>query len=155
VEQPAGSDPIPASVPAPASDARKPARKAAKPPPRIEAPGDPAALEKLVGAAKGYRPLYHHLEAQIRRAIPGVAIAARDRYIAVGAPLEFAAINPLPTEVRLGVSLGDRGFDARLQQAKLRGPGPGITHMLVLTDARQVNDELIALLKAANARVNA
>ena len=147
---PAGSDPVPAS----ASDTRKPAKKAAKPPPRVEA-GDQAPLEKLVAAAKGYRPLYHHLEVQIRRAIPGAVIAARDRYIAIGAPLEFAAINPLPTEVRLGIALGDRPFDARLLQAKLRGPGPGITHMVVLTDARQVNDELLALLKAANARVNA
>jgi hypothetical protein len=141
----AGSDPKPAS---------KPAKKAPKPPPRIEAPADPAALEKLVAVAKGYRPLYHHLEAQIRRAIPGVVVAARDRYVAIGAPLELAAVTLHPTEIRLGLALGDRPFDATLQQAKLRGPGPTITHMLVLTDARQVNDELLALVKAANARVN-
>jgi len=41
-----------------------------------------------------------------------------------------------------------------VQQAKLRGPGPAITHMVVLTDARQVNDELLALVRAANHRVN-
>jgi hypothetical protein len=150
--------PVPAAPAHPAAspagpDGKKPAKKAAKPPPRVE-PADPAQLEKLAAAAKGYRPLYHHLEAQIRRAIPGVVIAARDRYIAIGAPLEFAAINPLPTEVRLGLALGDQPFDAQLQPAKLRGPGPTITHMLVLTDARQVNDDLLARLKAANAGVN-
>ena len=148
-----GSDPqglTPSSQAAP-----KPAKKPAKPPPLIEPQADPAALEKLVAAAKGYRPLYHHLEAQIRRAIPGAVIAARDRYVAIGAPLEFAAITLHPTEIRLGLALGDHPFDAPLQPAKLRGPGPAITHMLALTDARQVNDHLLGLLKAANARVNA
>ena len=56
--------------------------------------------------------------------------------------------------MRLGLDLGDRPFDPLLQKAKLKGPGPAITHMVVLTDARQVNDELFAAIKAANARVN-
>jgi len=56
--------------------------------------------------------------------------------------------------VRLGLDLGDRAFDARLQEAKLRGAGPAITHMLVLTDARQVDEALSALVASANARVN-
>jgi hypothetical protein len=142
-------------APAPAAAASKPARKAPKPPPRIEPPADPAALEKLVAAAKGYRPLYHHLEAQIRRAIPDAVIAARDRYVAIGGPLEFAAVTLHPTEIRLGLALGDRPFDETVQPAKLRGPGAGITHMVVLTDARQVGDELLSLLKAANAGINA
>jgi hypothetical protein len=133
--------------------APKAARKAPKPQPPIE-PGDPAALEKLVAAAKGYRPLYHHLETQIRRVIPGVVIAAGNRYVAIGAPREFAAITLHPTEIRLGLALGDRPFDTQLQPAKLRGPGAGITHMVVLTDARQVNDALLALVNAANARIN-
>src|SRR5262249_41523828 len=47
-----------------------------------------AELEKLVSAAKGYRPLYHLLEAQIRQAIPGVVVAPRGRYVSLGAPLE-------------------------------------------------------------------
>jgi hypothetical protein len=152
--RPAGSDPKPGPDAGP-KPAPKSVKKAPKPPPRVEAPGDAAALEKLVSAAKGYRPLYQHLEAQIRRAIAGAAVAARDRYVAIGAPLEFAAVTLHPTEVRLGLALGDRPFDAALQPAKLRGSGPTITHMLLLTDARQVNDELLALLKAANARVNA
>jgi len=36
----------------------------------------------------------------------------------------------------------------------MRGPGPAISHMVVLTDARQVNADLLSLIKAANARVN-
>jgi hypothetical protein len=146
----AGAQGLAPAQPTPAQPAPKPAKKAPKPPPLVEPTADPAALEKLVTAAKGYRPLYHHLEAQIRRAIPGAVIAARDRYIAIGAPLEFAAVTLHPTELRLGLALGDRPFDARLQPAKLRGPGAGITHMIVLTDARQVSEDLLALLKAAH-----
>jgi hypothetical protein len=124
-------------------------------PKAVEVPADAAAeLEKLVSAAKGYRPLYHMLEAQIRQAIPGVVVAPSGRYVSFGAPKEFAAVTLHPTEIRLGLDLGDRPFDALMQQAKLRGPGPAIGHMLLLTDARQVNDELLALVRAANERVN-
>ena len=59
------------------------------------------------------------------------------------------------TEVRLGLDLGDRPFDPHVQKSKLKGPGPAITHMIILTDARQVDGALLALLAAANARVNA
>jgi hypothetical protein len=113
-----------------------------------------AALDRLVAAAKGYRPLYHLLEARFRQAIREVTFSAQARYVSVGAPGEFAAITLHATEVRLGLDLGDRAFDARLQKAKLRGPGPAITHMVVLTDARQVDDDLLALISSANSRVN-
>jgi hypothetical protein len=118
-------------------------------------PADAAAeLEKVVGSAKGYRPLYHLLEAQVRRTIPGVIFSAQARYVSVAAPREFAAITLHPTEVRLGLNLGERAFDGRLQKAKLRGPGHAITHMVVLTDARQVDADLLALIASANSRVN-
>ena len=113
-----------------------------------------AAIEKLVAAAKGYRPLYRLLEARIRQAIPGARFSAQARHVSVGAPHEFAAITLQATEVRLGLALGDRGFEATLQKAKLRGPGPAITHMIVLTDARQIDDDLLALIATANGRVN-
>ena len=117
--------------------------------------GDAAAeLEKLVAAAKGYRPLYRLLEAQVRQAIPSVTFSAQGRYVSVAAPREFAAITLHPTEVRLGLDLGERAFDGRLQKAKLRGPGPAITHMVVLTDARQIDDDLLALIAHANRRAN-
>ena len=113
-----------------------------------------AQLDKLLAAAKGYRPLYLLLEAEIRRALPGVTIEPKSTYISVGRPREFGAITLHPTELRLGLDLGDHAFDAQVQKTKLKGPGPAITHMVVLTDARQVNADLLALLAAANARVN-
>ncbi len=94
------------------------------------------------------------LETAIRGALPALILTPRAGYISLGAPAEFAAITLHATEVRLGVDLGERPFDSLLQKAKMKGPGPAITHMAVLTDARQINGELLRLLEAANARVN-
>jgi hypothetical protein len=124
------------------------------PPARVPSARETADLEKLLAAAKGYRPLYQLLEAEIRRAVPGVDVRPRSSYIAFAAPAEFAAVTVHAAELRLGLALGDRPFDATLQRPKMKGPGAAISHMLVLTDARQVNAELINLIKAANARIN-
>ena len=127
----------------------------ARPAEKVAPPRDTTELETLLSAAKGYRPLYHLLEASIRSAVPGVVFSAQARHISVGAPAEFAAITLQATEVRLGLALGNRPCEGMLQKAKLRGHGPGITHMVVLTDARQVNEDLLALIKAAMERVDA
>ena len=133
----------------------RPVRESKELPKAVGPPADAAAdLEKIVAAAKGYRPLYHMLEGQIRQAIPGVTFTPRARYVSLSAPNEFAAVTLHPTEVRIGLDLGDRPFDSQVQKAKLKGPGPAITHMVVLTDARQVNDQLLALIRGANSRVN-
>jgi hypothetical protein len=131
----------------------------AKPARKVEAQKplstDEAALyEKLLAAGKGYRPLYLMLEAEMRKALPGLVVLPKTSYLSLGAPKEFAAVTLHAAEVRLGLNLGDRPFDPHLQKSKLKGPGSGITHMVVLTDARQV-DGALALLAAANTRVNA
>jgi Domain of unknown function (DUF5655) len=141
----------------PAEVEERPANTKPSPPPTAAppTPGDAGALDKLLAAAKGYRPLYRLLEAEVRNAIPGAAFLAKGRYVSVAAPREFAAITLHATEVRLGLDLGDSPFGGRLQPTKLRGPGAAITHMVVLTDARQVDADLLALLQRANGRVNA
>jgi len=125
-----------------------------RPKARALTPKETAELDKLVAAAKGYRPLYQLLESEIRRALPGVTIEPKSGYISIGRPREFAAITLHASELRLGLDLGERAFDAQLQRAKMKGPGRPISHMMVLTDARQVNADLLALLITASARVN-
>jgi hypothetical protein len=118
-------------------------------------PGAAAALEKLIAAAKGYRPLYHMLESELRRALPGLVLTpAKAGYISLAAPREFGALLPTGSELRLGLDLGERAFDAQVQKPRIKGAGGAITHMLVLTDARQINGELMALVMAANTRAN-
>lgn len=149
VDQPAPVEPRTAVEPKAKAKA-----KSAAPPPRAPSPADRDALERLISAAKGYRPLYHMLEAKIRDAVPAATFEASAGYISIGAPREFAAVTLHASELRLGLDLGQHPIDAQLQKAKLKGSGAGISHMLVLTDARQLNDELAALLEAANARAN-
>ena len=124
------------------------------PTPRAPSQREIADLDKLLAAGKGYRPLYQLLEVEIRGAVPGLTITPKPAYISLGAPREFAAVTLHATELRLGLDLGDRPFNAQVQKPRMRGPGPAISHMLVLTDARQVNADLLNFIKAAAARVN-
>ena len=117
-------------------------------------PDQAQSLERLMAQAKGYRPLYQLLEAEVRRAIPDLRLSPTPTHIAFGAPAAFAAVALTAQEVRLGLSLGDRPFDQRLRPVKIKGLDETITHMLVLTDARQINADLISLVLAANARAN-
>jgi hypothetical protein len=130
------------------------AKPAAAPAPRAPSKREAADLDRLIAAAKGYRPLYQLLEGEIRNAVPGVAVLPRSGYISFAAPREFAAVTLHATEIRLGLDLGDRPFEAPLQPARLRGPGAAITHMVALTDARMVNTDLLDLVEAAHARAN-
>lgn len=145
-----------AAMPAQARQVPAPPRLTVVPPAPPPAPAENAAdagrLESIVAAAKGYRPLYVMLEGAIRQAVPGVSFAPAAHYISVCAPREFAAIAPAASEIRLGLDLGNRPHDANLGPARIRGTGPGISHMLILKDARQINAETIALITAAHAR---
>ncbi len=118
-------------------------------------PRQVADLERLLAAAKGYRPLYEWLADEISKALRPVSFVPKNTYVSIGGPREFAAVTMHKTGLRLGLDLGDHPFDAPLQKSNMRGPGPAITHMIVLDDARQINDELMSLLKAAQQRVNA
>jgi Domain of unknown function (DUF5655) len=141
---------MPDREPRPKPAAPRGPRAAAPVPPT---PADAALLAKLIAAGKGYRPLYLMLEEAVRGAVPALALSPRPTHISWGAPQEFAAVTLNASEVRLGLALGERPFDATLQRSRLKGPGAHITHMLVLTDARQVNADLMSLIAGANARV--
>jgi hypothetical protein len=123
-------------------------------PPRASSRREAAAFEKLLAAAKGYRPLYHLLEEAIRQAVAGVSVTPKTGYVSFAAPREFAAVTLHAGELRLGLALGERPHDGPLQRPRMKGPDRVISHMLVLTDARQVNTELLNSIKEANARIN-
>lgn len=138
----------------PARDAKPPVAKPRPPPapPEVTQDAPPLAaksLEALVAAAKGYRPLYLLLEGMIRQCAPEVVVQPKGTFISFAAPREFAIVQPTASEIRLGLALGTRPHDANLAVPRIKGAGPGITHMITLKDARQVNAELQALLLAA------
>ncbi len=55
-------------------------------------------------------------------------------YVSFTAKREFAAINIKSKEIRLGMDLGDKPFNNILEKAKLTGPMPRISHMVILRE---------------------
>jgi hypothetical protein len=150
-----------ASPPAPTPPAPVAAVQSPPPPPPKPAPApappvadDPDRLEALLAAGKAYRPLAQMLIAEIRRALPDVMVVARGGLITFLRPNELAALSVTAKELRLGLSLGDRPFNAPLARAKIPGTAAQISHMIVLSDARQVDGGLVALVLAADAQAN-
>jgi hypothetical protein len=149
-----GGRPIYLQPPGQPGDEGKLRPPAAKATPRLPSRRELADLDRLLAASKGYRPLYLMLEAEIRGAVSDLAVRPKAGYLSLGAPREFAAVTFYATELRLGLDLGDAPHAPGLEKPRMRGPGPAISHMVVLTDARQVNADLLILIKAANRRVN-
>lgn len=150
-----GGRPIYAQGPEKAATPPPPEPPKAKPRSTAREARETGQLETLLAAAKGYRPLYHLLESAVRQALPSASLTPKAGHVAIGAPAEFAAVTLHATELRLGLALGaEHPHDPQLQKARMKGPGAAITHMVVLTDARQVNDDLMALLRLASERVN-
>jgi hypothetical protein len=116
---------------------------------------DAARLDELLAKAKAYRPLAHFVLTEIGKVVPGVTFSPEADHVTIARGAEFAVLAVSPRELRLGLSLAGRPYDATLQAAKFPNPvsrvPPSITHMVVLTDARQVNDALMALVREAAA----
>lgn len=114
-------------------------------------------LDGLLAKAKAYRPLAQLVLREIQKAVPTARPAAHAAHISVGAPAEFAVLTIAPRELRLGLTLGAVPFDAPFQKARFAASlpvGPAISHMIVLTDARQVDADLLRHIRSAAARAN-
>lgn len=136
---------------------QSPAPPAAPAPP--PAPPGPAAgeLEAVLAKAKAYRPLAQHVLAKIKAVSPAAAFAVRESSVAIGAPAPFAVLAITAKELRLHLALPDHPFDDALKKGQAGGglgKGEALSHMLVLTDARQVDARLMELVVLAAAKAN-
>ena len=112
--------------PAPAAGPRPPpAMPRPAPVPRAPSEREAADLDKLIAAAKGYRPLYQLLEAEIRKAVPGVAVMPKAGYISFAAPQEFAAATLHATEIRLGLAARRPPLRSAAPARQAQGAGAG------------------------------
>lgn len=148
------AEPTPEIAPSPAAMEPADEKVAAKTRAGGEEDTDPAALDELLAKAKAYRPLAQYVLAEIARAVPSAVITPRGGYVEIRegeAPFAVLAISP--RELRLGLALGPHPFDDVLRPAKPGQPGlklpATISHFATLTDARQVNTGLLALVKSA------
>jgi hypothetical protein len=141
--------PAPSATPGPSEPA-----PAAVPPAPAPASGD---LEALLAKAKAYRPLAQHVIAQIRAVRPRARFDARSGFIAIADPNEFARLGIGTKELRLHLALGEHATDDVVKKGAAGGglgKGDALSHMLVLTDARQIDRRFLDLVRRAAANVN-
>ena len=143
----------PAATSAPRPPAARPPAPYAPPPPAAPSPGAASAPETVadvLAKAKAFRPLAQYMLREIDKAVPGAAVSVHDGLVSLGNPREFAVILASPKDVRLGLDLGDRQPEATLVRAKIPGASPRITHMMILTDVRQLDAAFADLVRAAD-----
>lgn len=109
-------------------------------------------LENQFAKAAEMRPLYDAFVDFVKAKFPAATVLPKKTYVSVLENREFAAINIKPKELRIGLDLGERPFDDEIEKAKLTGPMPRISHMFVLTDAAQLDDGIVEVLKTSHSR---
>jgi hypothetical protein len=91
--------------------------------------------------------------AKIKSVRSAAQFSPRDGAVVIGDPGVFAALGISGKELRLHLALGEHPFDEVVKKGQAGGglgKGEALSHMLVLTDARQVDQrfmDLIALAK--------
>ncbi len=109
-------------------------------------------LENQFAKAADMRPLYDEFISFIAKNFPAASILPKKTYVSVLENREFGAVNIKAKELRIGLDLGDRPFDQMVEKAKLTGPMPRISHMVVVSDAGQLDDGLADLLRQSHSR---
>jgi uncharacterized protein DUF5655/uncharacterized protein DUF4287 len=111
-------------------------------------------LDNQFAKAPDMRPLYESFTAFVKKNFQDSSVLPKKTYVSILEKREFAAINIKPKELRIGFDLGERAFDETVTKSKLSGPMPRISHMLVLTDKTQLNNDLVELLKLSYQRAH-
>jgi hypothetical protein len=109
-------------------------------------------VQRLLAGAKGLRPLAEHILRQVASVVPDVEQTATNAFITMSAPLPFAALLPSPKKLRLFADFGKAGEGrAKAAEAINRAPPP-FPDMLLLDDARSIDEEFRRLVRAAAGR---
>ncbi|MBC8173088.1 MAG: DUF4287 domain-containing protein [Chitinophagales bacterium] len=112
-------------------------------------------LENQFVKCEGVRALFEYVSEQILKHFPDTRMLPKKTYVSFTAKREFAAINIKPKEIRLGLDLGGKPFNEVVQKAKLTGPMPRISHMVVISDTSQFDKQLLDLIRQSYEKVNA
>ncbi|HEX9650550.1 MAG TPA: DUF5655 domain-containing protein [Cyclobacteriaceae bacterium] len=100
------------------------------------------------------RPLFEELQRTISKRDASVNFVIKKTYVSITKKREFAAINIKKGELRLGLDLGEMPFKDFVEKAKLTGPMPRISHMVVIRNRSEISNQLFQLLDRADKRVN-
>ncbi len=106
-------------------------------------------IKRLIAEAKGLRPLAEHVLRETARAIPDVAFAATPALVMMSAPLPFAALLPGPKKLRLYANFGAAGGSRAKPGETVNKAAPPFAQMLLLDDARSIDEEFVRMMRAA------
>ncbi|HKP70736.1 MAG TPA: DUF5655 domain-containing protein [Pyrinomonadaceae bacterium] len=109
-------------------------------------------LENQFAKAAEMRGLFDAFIEFVKKNFPNASVLPKKTYVSILENREFAAVNIKAKELRIGFDLGDRPFDDKIEKAKLTGPMPRISHMLVLTDAKQLDDTIAEAMSESRER---
>jgi Domain of unknown function (DUF5655)/Domain of unknown function (DUF4287) len=115
---------------------------------------DNALLENHFAKCAEMSPLFNMISEKIISSFQGTKLIPKKTYLSFTAIREFAAVNIKPSEVRLGLDLGDVPFTETLFKSKLTGPMPRISHMVVITEKTQFDKNVLQLLTQSYNRTN-
>ncbi len=142
--------PEPPAIPSP-EPLRPPDAMRSSPGPAGQVPPD-ASLDTLLAEAKAYRPLAQLVLREIEKAVPDVSFVPRPDSVSLVRGTEFGVLTIAPKELRLALAFGDRPAPAPFVKARFAKSHPAMpsamTHMIVLTDARQVDAVLVDAVRA-------
>jgi len=113
-----------------------------------------ALLENQFIKCPDMRSLFDTVSKDIISQFQGTQLIPKKTYLSFTSVREFAAINIKPKEIRLGLDLGEEPFTEIVQKSKLTGPMPRISHMIVLSDIKQLDKNVIALITKSYNRTN-
>jgi hypothetical protein len=154
VPAPLAPDTPPVAAPA---EPRAPAARVSPDPSETDghATGPAPSRDRVLAKAKAYRPLAQHLIGKIEAAVAGVCVVARQGHLllSVADAAPFGLITISAKDIRLVLRLSTKVASAPLGPVKLpitlARAAQDMTHMAVLSDARQLDDVLINLIRRA------
>ncbi len=110
-----------------------------------------AEIAAVLARGKAYRILAEHLLREIRVNVPGLQIGVVSGCIWLSTQSPFGALAVSARDVRLGLAARRAPSPALFAVGRLTGGPASISHVAVLSDARQVTPELLALVREASA----
>lgn len=111
-------------------------------------------LEIHFAKSAGMRSLFEGISSKIISLFPGTQLIPKKTYLSFTAAREFAAVNIMPAEIRIGLDLGNLPFDNVVQKSKLKGPMPRISHMVTIGEIEQLDKKLTDLIAESYTRTH-
>ena len=113
-----------------------------------------ASIGDVLAAAKGLRPLAELVLREASAAVPGLRFQADLPFVALAAPKPFACLLAGPKRLLLFANFtGGGGLDVKPATTISRA-APPYPQMLVLDDARRIDQSFREAIAAASARIN-